>query len=53
MKEMLRNRDIAFTFGTGIAQVDAEKREMVFEDDTRETFDLLVAIPQQRARPVG
>ncbi|MCH8206715.1 MAG: NAD(P)/FAD-dependent oxidoreductase [Chloroflexi bacterium] len=52
VKEMLRNRDIAFTFGTGIAQVDAEKREMVFEDDTRETFDLLVAIPQHRAPAV-
>lgn len=45
---MLREKEIAYAPGRKTAKVDRDTREVVFEDGTRERFDLLVAIPPHR-----
>lgn len=46
--EMLSQKEIAYFPGRKTAQVDQHTHEVIFEDGTREKFDLLIAIPPHR-----
>jgi sulfide:quinone oxidoreductase len=43
--ELLRERDIGFTPGVALAEVDQRAREIRFQDGTTAGFDLLIATP--------
>lgn len=45
---MLREKEIAYAPGRKTTKVDRQAREVVFEDGSREKYDLLVAIPPHR-----
>lgn len=46
---LLTQRGIRFHPNRPLAAVDAERRELVFQDGAREPFDLLAAVPPHRA----
>lgn len=46
---LLKQRDILFHPNRSLASIDPERRELVFQDGTREPFDLLAAIPPHRS----
>ena len=52
VKDVLRKREIATGFGANLASVDAERRELLFEDGSRQGFDMLVTIPRHRVSAV-
>ncbi len=45
---MLREKGIAYATGRKTTKVDRQAREIVFEDGSREKYDLLIAIPPHR-----
>jgi len=45
---MLEQKNIAYHPGRKTKEVDAQTHEVVFEDDSREKYDLLVAVPPHR-----
>lgn len=46
-----RKREIAAGFGTNLASVDVERKELLFEG-VRQAFDMLVTIPRHRVSAV-
>ena len=52
VKEVFQQRDISASFGAILASVDGESKELLFEDGTRQAFDLLVTIPRHRVSGV-
>lgn len=49
---LLAQRGIAFSPNRPLQAIDPDRRELVFADGTRESFDLLAAAPPHRAPPV-
>jgi len=50
--ELLGERDIAFTPGAALAEVDHRSRQLRFQDETTAGFDLLIATPIHRTPTV-
>ncbi len=52
VKDVSRKREIAAGFGTNLASVDVERKELLFKDGTRQAFDMPVTIPRHRVSAV-